>query len=139
MSESIQSNFNTPPRYSLCHGIGNKLQHLPISFKALPGQILGKGICNLFVGGDIVQLDFPIMNAFTDIVFRNLNMFGASFLSWIRSEEYGPLIIDIKWNCGKFKLQFGQKIPNPRDLFSHFCHTNIFCFGGRQCNLALSP
>ena len=35
------------------------------------------------------------LDAFLDIMFWNLNMFGMIFLSWIRSKEYGTLIVDI--------------------------------------------
>ena len=76
---------------------GYKSKRSSTIFKLLFAKILCEDISELLIHWYIVELDFSKLYAFTNIVVGHVNMLCLTFLSRIRSEEHGTLVVNTKW------------------------------------------
>ena len=59
----------------------SKLESVSSLLEFLLSKVLREDVCELQIGGDVVQLDLSKLHRFTDVMFRNANVFCSSFLS----------------------------------------------------------
>jgi hypothetical protein len=71
-------------------------------YKLCQGQWLGKNICRLICGWNILNAENVLLNHVPDIVVSHLNVFRSVVKHWILGELYTALIVTVN-DCG-FKL-----------------------------------